>query len=276
MRGEIEYGEELGRLNLDTGPVLSLEITSPELLEILPTLKNSATVYRTEGVILCAQGHFPKTTQFNGCSFLKQGARGLIANLQSWHEVWWYREERHGELLSSLEIANSFGQGKIKLCYRDEKVARHALQNLIPFASKEGNGWDVLHLRRANNLTCADSCRSGKKSAYLAPLHALVEEHRQRGLPLGFVTPNEEISMWDTLPISFVSRICCWLTVSSAGDFLFLQSAAIHHTRVNGHIGKRILTFFHENDTPIISIIEPSGVELVSFNNFENNPCLKV
>ena len=277
MNGEIfEYGKALERLSLPTaGQPLSLNLPASKLLEILPTLKNSATVYRTEGVILCYQGHFPKPTQFNGYSFFKEGARGLTANLHSWCEVWWYREERHGELLSSLEIANSFGQGMIKLCYRDEKVADSAFQNLVPFVSNKGDGWDILHLRRANNLTCADSCRRGKKSAYFTPLRAVVEEHYQRGLPLGFVTPNEELSIWDTLTISSVSRICCWLTIDRGGDFLFLQPASIHHTRINGHAGRRILTFFHENDTPIISFIEPPGAELSSFDHFENNPCLK-
>ena len=278
MNGEIfEYGEELGgEILSDTGPVLSLKLTAPKLLEILPTLKSSATVYRTEGVILCYQGHFPKPTLFNGYSFFKNGGRGLTANLHSWHEVWWYREERRGELLSSLEIANSSGQGTIKLCYRDEKVARGAFETLLPFVSDEGDVWDVLHLRRANNLTCADSCRNGKKSAYFAPIRALLEEHYQRGLPLGFVNPNEEVSIWDTFPISSISRICCWLTIGSAEDFLFLQPALIHHSRVNGHAGRRILTFFHENDTPIISVIEPSGEELVGFDHFANNPCLKL
>lgn len=278
MNGEIfEYGEELeGGILSDTGPVFSLKLSAPQLLEILPTLKSSATVFRTEGVILCLQGHFPKPTLFNGYSFYKNGGRGLTADLNLWHEVWWYREERDGELLSSLEIANSSGQGTIKLCYRDEKVARVAFEKLLPFVSNEGDLWDVVHLRRANNLTCADSCRSAKKSAYFAPTRALLEEYYQRGLPLGFVNPNERVSIWDTLPISSVSRVCCWLTVGSDGDFLLLQPALIHHTRINGRAGRRILTFFHENDTPIISLIEPSGEELVGFDQFENNPCLKL
>lgn len=274
MNGETFQQDEDQELELPiTGMVRKLSINPHTLLSRLPDLRSSATIFRSPHTILCRKGRFSSFVTHQGFGYSNEGERGTTFCLDSWHETWLYYEEREGSTFPCLEVCDDHGRGIFKLCYTDSEAAVSALTQLDAHVVNQGNAWDILHLQKCNTLNCSKECRvNAPKNSFFDPVRAVMEECFDEGIEVGFVVPGDCLSNWDSVRLTSVSRVCCWLALGASGDFLYFQPSAIKRAELHGTGDRRVLSLFGADETPILSLIEPVGMTITGFEDVARIP----
>ncbi|MDP0489915.1 MAG: ChuX/HutX family heme-like substrate-binding protein [Verrucomicrobiota bacterium JB023] len=252
------------------GRVFRLRPDWEKLVTLLPRLRTSATVYRGTHAIHCQAGAFPSVEIVSRHAVQSRGFRGVTLSLADWSEAWLYEEERFGKMLPCLEIADEQGRGLFKLCYRDAHHAKKDRKMLESFIVGEGDAWDILHLRRANVMHCRPLRASeGRKTNFLPLLKRIQREAIEKGAELGLILPHRSQSTWDSLRAEAEQPAGCWLAFSSGGNHMTIHPDGYHHARLVRSGDRHIASFFTKDNRPALSLVQPEGVELRSFERLE-------
>jgi len=252
------------------GRVFKLQPDWSALINLLPKLNSSATVFRCSGSILCQHRAFSEMSQYDELAFHTEGFRGLSLRTDYWSEAWWYHEEREGQMCPCLEIANELGQGLLKLCYRLPEDAFGDMPLIEQFVHTEGDAWDILHLQRGNVMNCSSATCDSKKTKIRNALASIFQEAYENSAQLGVLLCRDEQSMWDSLHPSRPGTTCCWLTIGSNGSFLNVEPGGFSGVQVHRR-GKRLVVVFNDQDnSPSLTLLEPDGIKLQSLRSLQS------
>ncbi|MCW1885567.1 hypothetical protein OKA04_12580 [Luteolibacter flavescens] len=248
------------------GRVLRLRKDWEALAALLPELRTSATIYRSPHVLLCRVGRFGRLQFSPGCAHRMEGVQGDSLRMEKWSEAFWHVEERNGESCPCVEIADERGRGFLKLCYRGMEEAEEDLALLEPLIESEGDGWDLLHLRRANALDCGCLDRGlRKKGKWLwNHLERIFQEAREKGVAPGMILPHDPATTWDELRPEEISRHGCWMSVAQAGQCLHVRPSFFHRVQFVGHGERPVLLFADQHGEIVLTLIEPEGCRMDS------------
>ncbi|MEM1083148.1 MAG: ChuX/HutX family heme-like substrate-binding protein [Verrucomicrobiota bacterium] len=246
------------------GQVLRLREDWEALIRLFPKLRSAATVFRAKHAIFSRHGRFEEASLAEGFAFRTRSNAGLSLRLESWHEAWWYEEERRGEMVPCLEVADEFGRGILKLCYRSRKEALGDMPLIRPLIAEAASEWDLLHLRRCNTTDCCETIHLGRKPAFHEPIHRIFREAHAKRIEMGFLLPQESQSVWDTLPAVSPGRVCCWLTAGGGNRFLSIETAGFGDVELHDRGCRRVASFDDRHGQPSLILIEPEGANLDS------------
>ena len=247
------------------GQVFKLQNDWLKLFHFLPSLQTSATIYRSEGTIHCLPGQFPNMQLSSNSAFYSDGFRGISLNLDLWHEAWWYHEERLGKMLPCLEIADENGRGLVKMCYESSEKAQADFKILELLIEQEEDEWSILHLRKANLMNCDFNRHRTQSSQALKHLLSIQSEARRKKLELGLLAPHGNQSTWDNLPAMQMNPSCCWLSFGRGETYFNIQPSSFRRAEVSRSENRSVALFYDENEEIALSIIEPEGAALKSF-----------
>lgn len=246
------------------GEVFSLFPDWAALLALLPELKTAATIYRGRHAMFCRQGAFQKLTLSHDSAYTTEGIRGESLNLAHWSEAWWYEEPRQEEMIPCLEIADDQGKGLLKLCYPDRETGLRDRAVIEPLFEKEATAWDLIHLRKSNQMSCFQSHRLRNAAPFREPLRAILHEAFMRQVELGIALSHHALTLWEALPPSAVNTACCWLATGRQGLFLHMEPAGYHYAEVCVREGRSIVFFYDTTGQRALTLIEPDGVPFQS------------